>query len=324
MKDLPLVSICIPNYNNAEFVGEAIQSALDQTYENIEIIVADNQSTDDSCDIIQSFNSDRRFNCYLNETNLGMVGNFREVLGKAEGKYITFLCSDDLLKKETIENAVKKLEAFPDCAFAFGNIEYIGSRQGQSRFKFPEILEAGEWVKASIKAGGNQAYIAGTVFRKFDEKPENAIVDLVFFDWYLWLKLGKNKVLFADEIVASHRYHENNQTGKLTPGILNNYFGLKKVLTLSYHNQIISTKDFIIAIDKLTVKNSILLYASTLNAKQGYINQVNEGLALCKFESFNSLKNILKYLTIILKQRIFKFFISGPKITPNILKYTTK
>ena len=85
MEDLPLVSICIPNYNNAQFIGEAIESSIAQTYPNLEIIVVDNVSTDNSWEIIQNYAQHKYVKVFLNEKNLGMVGNFRRTYEYSNG-----------------------------------------------------------------------------------------------------------------------------------------------------------------------------------------------------------------------------------------------
>ncbi len=307
MKDRPLISICIPNYNNAEYVGEAIQSALDQTYNNIEVIVVDNCSTDNSWEVINTYSSDLRVKIYQNKTNIGMVGNFREALRKSYGRYISFLCSDDLIKKDTIEKLVLKLEKNSEFAFAFGNVEYIGSRKGQSNFKFHEILQKGEWIKESIKAGGNKTYLVGTVFRKIEEIPEDTIVDLVFFDWYLWLRLGKGKVAFTNNIVGCHRYHSKNQTGLLTPGILNNYYGMKEVLTLAYHNKYLSSKELMISVDQLTRKYCILLYQTMISKNVKIKEAIIECVALFRFHAFSQIHALFYFFLVLLKVLLIKF-----------------
>lgn len=299
MSDKPLVSICIPNYNNALYIGEAIQSALDQTYENFEIIVADNRSTDNSWEVIQSYASDARLKCYLNDSNLGMVGNFREVFNKAQGKYISFLCSDDLLKKGTIKILVEKMETNSECSFAFGNVEYCGNRIGQSNFVFPEIIEERGWVKASINAGGNRAFLVGTVIRKTSEKSEEIIADLTFFDWYLWLKLGKSKVAFTETIVGVHRYHQNNQTRQLTTGFIDNYQQLRLVIIKSYEDGHLTRKEAKKISKKMTLLWSTYFF-STSNLKCYTLRSIVAGYKFCRGE-FSGVSILIEYFFILMR-----------------------
>ena len=103
----PLVSIIIPNYNKAPYIREAIESALNQTYKNIEVIVVDDGSTDESKEIIKSFG--KKIKAYfLPHKNANVARNFG--FKKSKGKYIQFLDSDDIILPEKIEKQVELLE----------------------------------------------------------------------------------------------------------------------------------------------------------------------------------------------------------------------
>lgn len=103
----PLISILIPMYNAAEYIERAVLSATRQTYENIEILIVDNCSTDNSVEIVKGI-SDTRIKLYQNEANLGFSGNINRGIDLCNGEYIKFLCADDELR----ENAVEKLYEF--------------------------------------------------------------------------------------------------------------------------------------------------------------------------------------------------------------------
>jgi len=229
-----LVSICIPNYNNADYIEEAIQSAINQTYENIEVIVVDNCSTDGSWELIKAFYSHPKVFVTQNQENLGMVGNFRRALEDSTGGLVTYLCSDDCLSKDAIAENVAALLKYPEASFVFGNVKYTGKRNGQSNHNFSELITPGEWTKKSLENSKNLAFLTGTIFRRSALEIVNGpiIADLTFFDWFLWLRLGLQSVAFNTKIVGLHRYHSVNQTEVLTPGVTNNYLHLAKVLKL--------------------------------------------------------------------------------------------
>ncbi len=90
-----LVSVCIPTYNAALWIEETIQSVLDSTYTNLEIIVNDDASTDSTAKIVQSFD-DPRLHLYRNGHNLGVPANWNRALEKASGAFIGLLNHDDL------------------------------------------------------------------------------------------------------------------------------------------------------------------------------------------------------------------------------------
>ena len=116
----PLVSIIIPTYNREKTISRAILSALNQTYKNIEIIVIDNCSTDNSNNIISqiSLNSEK-IKYFQNSFNIGPVKNWIECIKKSSGEYIKFLFSDDELEKDWIEKAISTFSCNNDIAFVF-------------------------------------------------------------------------------------------------------------------------------------------------------------------------------------------------------------
>jgi len=99
MEDKPLVSICIPTYNRARMIPLAIESALAQSYPNIEVLVVDNASTDDTAAVVASFHDDR-LKYFKNERNLGLFGNFNRCVELAAGEYIHILHSDDYVDSD--------------------------------------------------------------------------------------------------------------------------------------------------------------------------------------------------------------------------------
>lgn len=110
--DNPLVSILIPVYNREKLVIQAIESACKQTYTNIEVIVVDNQSTDNTWPIISAFaKNEPRVKVFQNRENWGPVKNWQECLRHSNGKYSNFLFSDDLISNNFIESC---LEAFDE------------------------------------------------------------------------------------------------------------------------------------------------------------------------------------------------------------------
>lgn len=107
MSSLPLVSIIIPVYNREEIVCRSIDSALSQTYGNIEIIISDNASTDGTWGVLKNYASkDKRIKIYRNENNLGPVKNWEQCLNHVSGEYIKILWSDDSMDSSFIEKAI--------------------------------------------------------------------------------------------------------------------------------------------------------------------------------------------------------------------------
>jgi len=105
----PLVSIAVPTYNRANsFLKKSLASAINQTYQNIEIIVSDNASTDNTELVVKSFN-DRRIRYFKQNENIGAVPNSNYCLDQAKGIYFTQLHDDNLIDKDFIEICLKSV-----------------------------------------------------------------------------------------------------------------------------------------------------------------------------------------------------------------------
>jgi len=94
----PLISVLIPNFNYVKYVATAVDSALAQTYPNVEVVVSDNCSTDGAWELLNArYGADPRVRLYQNATNVGMARNFDRLLELARGRYVMCLSSDDFL-----------------------------------------------------------------------------------------------------------------------------------------------------------------------------------------------------------------------------------
>ena len=108
----PLVSVCIPAYNSARYIRTTMESGLGQKYENIELVVVDDCSKDDTVEIVRSVR-DPRVRLVRNEKNLGMTGNWNKCLAEARGEYIKLICADDVLYEDSIEKELGALLGHP-------------------------------------------------------------------------------------------------------------------------------------------------------------------------------------------------------------------
>lgn len=108
-----LISVLIPSYNAEKTISYTIESVLNQSYKNFELIIVDDKSTDNTINLILKYN-DPRIKLFINEKNLGFHGNWNKVLSKASGKYIKILPDDDLLEPSALEMQFDVLEKFPN------------------------------------------------------------------------------------------------------------------------------------------------------------------------------------------------------------------
>ncbi|MDD5569565.1 MAG: glycosyltransferase family 2 protein [Bacteroidales bacterium] len=116
-----LVSIIMPAYNETDYIAEAIQSALDQTYQNFELLIVDNGSTDNTEGVIKSF-EDKRINYFKIQTNVGVGAARNTALDKMQGDYFIFLDADDKLPPDSIRPRVDILNSNPEIYFVGGTV----------------------------------------------------------------------------------------------------------------------------------------------------------------------------------------------------------
>jgi glycosyltransferase involved in cell wall biosynthesis len=110
VKDIPLVTIGIPVFNEERFLSQAIESALGQEHENLEIVICDNASSDGTADICREYAlRDRRIRYFRNDGNLGGVGNFNRVLELATGEFFMWLGGHDILHPQYVSQCLKLL-----------------------------------------------------------------------------------------------------------------------------------------------------------------------------------------------------------------------
>ncbi len=120
----PLVSIIIPSYNREKLLPRAIESALNQSYEEIEVIVQDNCSTDNSWAVLEELAAlDYRLSIEKNEANLGPLANWERALARAKGDYIKILWSDDSIELDFVQACLDILEKRADIGLVFTSTE---------------------------------------------------------------------------------------------------------------------------------------------------------------------------------------------------------
>lgn len=124
MDKQPLVSVLMTAYNREKYISQAVESVIAQTYHNWELIILDDCSKDNTFTIAQSLASqDSRIQVFRNEHNLGQFKNRNKVVEYAEGIYLKYLDSDDLLYPFALEQLVYYMEKYPEAGYGLCSIE---------------------------------------------------------------------------------------------------------------------------------------------------------------------------------------------------------
>ena len=114
MKKAPKISVLIPTYNYAHFLDESIQSVLNQSFRDFELIIVDNNSTDNTDEVVAKYLEDSRVSYHKNSENLGLVGNWNKCLSYSHAEYIKFICADDKIHPEMLDKFYAAMELYPN------------------------------------------------------------------------------------------------------------------------------------------------------------------------------------------------------------------
>lgn len=188
----PLVSIIIPTYNRGKLLKKAIESVLNQTYQNIEVVIVDDCSTDGTWEIISEYRDrDSRIVAFKNETNLGFSKNLNKGVSLAQGEYIARLDDDDFwIDPEKLKKQIEFLENNKEYVLTGGGSIWIDEKGKEIlRLLMPEkdkdirkhILSDNCFVHSTVVFRKKAWEAAGEYNERFG----------VDSDWGLWLELGK-------------------------------------------------------------------------------------------------------------------------------------
>lgn len=215
MNDKPLVSVCIPSYNHAQYLPYCIESVLSQTYPNIELIIVDDGSKDNSLEIAQNYAAKYpdliQVHTHPKKENRGISNTVNLGFSLSRGKYWSGLSSDDALYKDKIEKQVAYLEANSEIGFVYGYGDYINS-EGE---KLPGIFGTNITNEPDpLKTLLTKNVIPGmTVLARREAMEQVGLHDenLVYSDWDFWIRfVALYKVGFIPESLVEYRVHNSN------------------------------------------------------------------------------------------------------------------
>jgi glycosyltransferase involved in cell wall biosynthesis len=212
------VSIAITAYNQAHYIGQAVESALAQDYPNLEVVVSDNQSMDSTLEVVGRYASDPRVKYFRNETNLGMIGNFRKALYEySTGDYALHLDGDDyFIDPGYIREAVELIDRHK-LVMVFARSKSLYEKdnvliEDKVNRDLPEVIN-GNWFFLNFYRGYSLPTLTAVHDRRY-------AMEIGFFeksirstDWESLLRLiiGR-KVGFVNRFVGVWRRHGMNYT----------------------------------------------------------------------------------------------------------------
>jgi len=218
----PLVSVIMPSYEGAAFIGETIESVLAQTYEPIELIVVDDGSIDGTPEIVAGY-AERfpsRVRLERNEDRRGPCRRRNDAIDLARGALIAWLDQDDLWLPEKTQRQVDVLLARPDVGLVYSGYEAFDSESGETLPWRDRNSEAEGDVLVPLFVRGCFIAAPTALFRKTVLTQRNLRLRETDFsfgdDYYLWLALSLNwQVVRLDEVLARYRRHAENESARL-------------------------------------------------------------------------------------------------------------
>jgi glycosyltransferase involved in cell wall biosynthesis len=216
----PAVSVCIPIYNGERFLAETIRCVLDQTYQNFELILLDNASTDRTGEIAASF-TDPRIRIERNEATVSQQVNFNRAVDYCQAPLIKLVCADDLMRPRCLELQVAAMQADPRLTLVACRRDMVNER---GRVIAPRrglggmtgVRSGIEAVRQVVRNGGNPiGEPAGAMFRRedFDAVGGWQAGNCYLLDLDLWVRLLRRGDFFGlRETLAAFRISSGSVT----------------------------------------------------------------------------------------------------------------
>lgn len=210
---VPTVSVIIPTYNRARLIGEAIQSVLDQTFTDLELIVVDDGSTDNTESVVTEFKDPRVR--YIHQENMGISAARNAGIHNTQGRYVAFLDSDDLWLPQLLELQVRFLDGSPHIGVVYAKAQAMTENGRLLLYTRGDLERYPNQPLKSMLYGDFTCIQTALVHREcldraglFDESLTGRV------DWDMFLRLAKVcRFAFTDTVLAHFRAHSLQHTG---------------------------------------------------------------------------------------------------------------
>ena len=235
-EQLPLVSVIIPTYNREKVIGRSINSVLNQTYQNFEIIVIDDCSQDDTETVINAY-QDNRIHYVRNERNLGAAGSRNAGMKLAQGEYIAFQDSDDEWHPGKLEKQIRAIEADTETAEGEAGMVYCQAYKelGGMMRRFPAEDTPMEYKTGNILSTFLFVSLASTqtimIKKKVWEEIGGFHEELKNLEeWEYCIRIAeKFRIVFVNEPLVTLYYSDNNISGNHIAGMKTEFYILKRI-----------------------------------------------------------------------------------------------
>lgn len=232
----PLVSILIPTYEQKEYIARAVQSAFDQTYRPIEILVCDDSQLQDYTDVIDKFKDFKELSYYKNPIRLGLAGNYRNALSKSKGDWIINLDGDDyFINNRFIEKCIQAISGRDNVVFVSGGqvVHYLKDDRTIEQYPTDKSIEYVDGLDFFYDWLSYKRRIVPHLATLYNSQLSKAIgfysEDIIPTDWESLRKLSAHgTVALIREVSGVWNIHGTNSSSTIDPIKLAN--GIKSVV----------------------------------------------------------------------------------------------
>ncbi|MBE9598803.1 glycosyltransferase [Pedobacter sp. MC2016-24] len=250
---MPKVSVIIPNYNHADYLVQRIESVLNQSYQDFEVIILDDCSTDNSSQVINPYSQHPKVSEIIyNKKNSGSTfKQWEKGIALAKGEFIWIAESDDWCESNLLAELVFGLEKDPKCTFSYCQsycIQNTNEISWQSQHPLlSEVIEGDIFIREYMLLN-NSVFNASMVLWKKEQfkNISKEFLDYKFCgDWLFWIELSRlGKVHVSGKLLNYFRKHDQDVSGKATKTGLDLIENLK-VLQILYRENLITDLEYI-------------------------------------------------------------------------------
>lgn len=248
----PFVSIIVPNYNHSKYLVQRIDSILDQTYQNFELILLDDCSLDDSRDILSSYSDDRRVShVVFNEQNGGTpFKQWKKGISLSSGSWVWIAESDDWAEKDFLERMIRQAQIHPDCGLISSVPRYVddeGNNWSADVDGSATYYVGKEFIRRELLYGNKFVNVSALIFKRylFESVDFEKFIDFhLCGDWMFYVLMARQtNVLEYREVISNYRIHVGNTSGWAESAGLTFLEGVY-ILDEILRNQTINTSDY--------------------------------------------------------------------------------
>lgn len=296
---MPKVSVIVPVYNQAPFIRETVDSVLAQDYEDLEVVLSDDGSTDGTSRILREYQAldPKRVKIVASEQNTGIAGAFNRALDAYTGEYIAWLGGDDVMLPGKLSRQVAVLEARRDVIGCCHDADVFDSASGRSYGRFTEVYNG----RRGLRDGGVELLLDPTYLMlpstmmvragaigslRFDPRVR------ISNDWLFDIQLFRHsRVAGLDEVLARYRRHARNATSE-TSGALEDALVVLALAEARYpelHRLIRRRRAATIFVEanrriRAGDRRAALRYVESAVATGGLVCTIGVGLSLARLE----------------------------------------